>query len=139
MDADDTIRPSYHPTHEVFNQAPPLEDVDLFSTDQALFEALEREGAGWAAGAVRDFGKVMGSKEVFQWGFDANRNTPVLRTHDRNGRRVDEVDFHPAWHELMNLSVGYRLHCLPWSEPRAGAHVARAAKLPAGHDQQGNG
>jgi putative acyl-CoA dehydrogenase len=140
MDADDTNRPLYHPTHEVFNQSPPLEDVDLFSTDQALVEALEREGAGWAAAAVRDFGKVMGSKEVFQWGFDANRNTPVLRTHDRTGRRVDEVDFHPAWHELMKLSVGHCLHCLPWSDPRPGAHVARAAMMyVAGQVEAGHG
>src|SRR5271168_4128496 len=103
MDNADPIRTGYRPTHEVLNQSPPLEDCDLFSTDQALVEALEREGAGWAAGQVREFGTLMGSREVVQWGFDANRNPPVLRTHDRNGRRIDEVDFHPAWHELMQL------------------------------------
>jgi putative acyl-CoA dehydrogenase len=129
MDANDSNRSSFHPTHEVFNQSPPLEDVDLFSTDRALVESLEREGGARSVDAVRDFGKAMGSKEVIQWGFDANRNPPVLRTHDRNGRRVDEVDFHPAWHELMRLSVSHRLHCLPWSDPRPGAHVARAAMM----------
>jgi putative acyl-CoA dehydrogenase len=139
MDTNDAVGTSYHPTHEVLNQSPPLEDVDLFSTDKALVEALEREGAGWAAGMATEFGKLMGSREVVQWGFDANRNPPVLRTHDRNGRRVDEVDFHPAWHELLRLSMGHRLHCLPWSDPRPGAHVARAAlmfiaaQVEAGH------
>jgi putative acyl-CoA dehydrogenase len=139
MEKTDSIGSGYHPTHEVLNQSPPLEDTDLFSTDKPLVEALEREGAGWATGQVRAFGSLMGSLEVVQWGFDANRNTPVLRTHDRNGRRVDEVDFHPAWHNLMRLSVGHRLHCLPWSEPRPGAHVARAAliylagQIEAGH------
>jgi putative acyl-CoA dehydrogenase len=139
MEQSNSIRSGYHPTHEVMNQSPPLEDCDLFSTDRPLVEALEREDAGWATGQVRAFGKLMGSREVVQWGFDANRNTPVLRTHDRNGRRVDEVDFHPAWHEMLRLSVGHRLHCLPWSEPRPGAHVARAAlvylagQIEAGH------
>jgi putative acyl-CoA dehydrogenase len=129
MDKTDPVRTGYHPTHEVLNQSPPLEDCDLFSTDRALVEALEREGAGWATAQVHTFGKQMGSREVVQLGFDANRNPPVLRTHDRDGRRIDEVEFHPAWHELMRLSVGHRLHCLPWSDPRQGAHVARAAMM----------
>jgi putative acyl-CoA dehydrogenase len=129
MDTTDPIRSGYHATHEVLNQSPPMEDCDLFSTDHALAEALEREGAGWATARVREVGRLAGSREVVQWGFDANRNTPVLRTHDRNGRRIDEVDFHPSWYELMRLSVTHRLHCLPWSEPRPGAHVARAAMM----------
>jgi putative acyl-CoA dehydrogenase len=123
------IPTGYRPTHEVLNQSPPLEDCDLFSTDRPLVEALEREGAGRSAPQVREFGKLVGSREVVQWGFDANRNTPILRTHDRNGRRVDEVEFHPSWYELMRLSVAHRLHCLPWSDPLPGAHVARAAML----------
>ncbi len=140
MDKSDPIRPAYHPTHEVLNQGPPLEDCDLFSTDRPLVEALEREGAGWAAARVREFGQLMGSREVVPLGFDANRNTPILRTHDRNGRRVDEVDFHPAWHELLSLSVKHRLHCLPWSDPRPGAHVARAALMYiAGQIEAGHG
>jgi putative acyl-CoA dehydrogenase len=140
MDKTDPIRSGYHPTHEVLNQSPPLEDCDLFSTDRALVEALEREGAGWAAGQVREFGSLMGSREVVQWGFDANRNPPVLRTHDRNGRRIDEVEFHPAWHELMQLSIRHRLHCLPWSDPRPGAHVDRAAPMfVAGQIEAGHG
>ncbi len=139
MDKSEPVRSAYRPTHEVLNQSPPLEDYDLFSTDRALAEALEREGAGWAAPRLREFGMRMGSAEVIQWGTDANRNPPVLRTHDRFGRRIDEVEFHPAWHELMRLSVAHRLHCLPWSDPRPGAHVARAAlmfvaaQVEAGH------
>src|SRR5207245_10583749 len=73
------------------------------------------------------------------WGRPANTNPPVLRTHDRFGNRVDEVEFHPAWHELMRLSVAHELHALPWREPRPGAHAARAAlfyvlgQVEAGH------
>ena len=63
------------------------------------------------------------------WGFAANENPPVLKTHDRFGHRIDEVEFHPAWHELMRLSCEAGLHARPWGEPRAGAHVARAAKM----------
>ncbi len=129
MDKTEPVRSAYHPTHEVFNQVPPLEDYDVYSTDRALVEALEREGAGWAAPELREFGRLMGSAEAIRWGVEANRNVPVLRTHDRYGRRIDEVEFHPAWYELMRLSVGHRLHCLPWSDPRPGAHVARAALM----------
>jgi putative acyl-CoA dehydrogenase len=133
-------RSGYQPTHEVLNQSPPLEDCNLFTLDRPLAEALERDGAGWAAPLLKEFGKLVGSREVVQWGFDANRNTPVLRTHDRNGRRIDEVEFHPAWYELMNLSVGHKLHCLPWSDPRPGAHVARAALMYlAGQIEAGHG
>ena len=116
-----------HATHTVFNQAPPFEDVNLFTSDRVLTEALRREGAGWAEERARAFGESAGRRETIAWGFQANEHPPVLRTHDRNGNRIDEVEFHPAWHALMALGVGHGLHALPWSEPRAGAHVARAA------------
>jgi putative acyl-CoA dehydrogenase len=116
-----------HATHTVFNQAPPFEDVNLFSSDRVLTEALRREGAGWAEERARAFGEIAGRRETIAWGFQANEHSPVLRTHDRNGNRIDEVEFHPAWHALMALGVGHGLHALPWSEPKAGAHVARAA------------
>jgi putative acyl-CoA dehydrogenase len=116
-----------HTTHSVFNQPPPFEDVNLFTSDRALTEALRREGAEWAEDRVRDFGEIVGRQETIAWGFQANEHPPVLRTHDRNGNRIDEVEFHPAWHALMTLGVKHGLHSLPWSEPRAGAHVARAA------------
>jgi putative acyl-CoA dehydrogenase len=116
-----------HATHTVFNQPPPLEDYNVFAADRPLAEALSREGAGWAAGRARSFGEIVGRRETIAWGFQANENRPVLRTHDRAGNRIDEVEFHPAWHSLMSLAVGHGLHALPWIEPRPGAHVARAA------------
>src|ERR1700732_2980130 len=119
-------------THAVFNQPPPLEDVNLFSSHRALVEGLRREGAAWAEEEVRAFGELAGRRETIAWGFQANASPPVLRTHDRAGRRIDEVDFHPSWHALLALGVEHGLHALPWSRPhrgRAGAQVARAAKF----------
>src|SRR5262249_61262290 len=83
-------------------------------------------------------GTLLGA-EPLRWGVVANAHPPVLRTHDRFGNRIDEVEFHPAWHELMRTAVAHGLHALPWREPRAGAHVARAAlfflmsQVEAGH------
>ena len=113
-------------THEVHNQPPPLRDYNVFERDRALGEALEREGGGWAVDRARGLGAVAGGAAI-DWGVQANAYPPVLRTHDRYGNRIDEVEYHPAWHELMRLSVGHGLHALPWREPRPGAHVARAA------------
>jgi putative acyl-CoA dehydrogenase len=109
------------------NQPPPLVDYNLFDADAPLREALEREGGSWAEGMVRELGSLAGTERAIAWGFQANENPPQLRTHDRFGNRIDEVEFHPAWHELMNVAVGHGLHSLPWREPRAGAHAARAA------------
>jgi putative acyl-CoA dehydrogenase len=126
-------------THEVLNQPPPLVDYNLFTTDKALMEALEREGGGWARQAVSDYAKKVGSEEVIRWGFQANQNPPVLKTHDRYGNRVDMVEFHPAWHELMKLSVNHALHSLPWREPKKGSHVVRAAMYLVGcQNEQGH-
>jgi putative acyl-CoA dehydrogenase len=113
-------------THEVKNQVPPLEGYDVFSADRALGEALRREGGGWAEDQARRLGRIAGG-DALAWGFQANANTPVLRTHDRFGHRIDEVEYHPAWHALMRTAVEHALHALPWREARAGAHVARAA------------
>ncbi|HEY8840391.1 MAG TPA: acyl-CoA dehydrogenase family protein, partial [Candidatus Dormibacteraeota bacterium] len=112
---------------EVFNQPPPLVNYNLFEADAPLREALEREGAGWAHDWVSELGQLAGTEEAIAWGFEANSNPPVLRTHDRFGNRIDEVEFHPAWHRLMEVAIGHGLHALPWREPRPGAHVARAA------------
>jgi putative acyl-CoA dehydrogenase len=114
-------------THRVENQAPPLEDYNAFETDAALKEALLREGGDWGLERVRKFGALVGSARVIALGFQANRNPPVLRTHDRFGRRIDEVDFHPAWHELLAIGVENEVHALPWRTPKPGAHVVRAA------------
>ena len=109
------------------NQPPPLVDYNLFEADAPLRESLEREGASWAHELVHDLGSLAGTQQAIDWGFQANANPPQLRTHDRFGNRIDEVEFHPAWHELMRVAVGHGLHALPWREPRAGAHAARAA------------
>jgi putative acyl-CoA dehydrogenase len=116
-----------HATHTVFNQPPPLEDCNVFSSDRPLAEALRREGAGWAEERALTFGEIAGRRETIAWGFQANENRPVLRTHDRAGNRIDEVEFHPSWHSLLSLAIEHGLHALPWIEPRPGAHVARAA------------
>ncbi|GAB3408699.1 isovaleryl-CoA dehydrogenase [Massilia agilis] len=115
-------------THEVFNQAAPFADVNLFTCDPALQEALEREGGGWAAGALAALGDKLGRAEKLDLARLANANPPRLVQFDRSGRRVDEVEFHPAWHALMALMVGAGAHSAPWAEPRAGAQVARAAQ-----------
>ena len=116
-------------THEVLNQVPPLTGYNLFSTDRTLVQALERAGAGWAHAQISELGQFLGTQEAQCWGFEANENKPALHTHDRNGNRRDEVVFHPAWHHLMRTSVAQKVHSLPWSEKRAGAHVARAALM----------
>ncbi|MGS2643880.1 isovaleryl-CoA dehydrogenase [Streptosporangium sp. LJ11] len=117
-----------HVTHDVFNQAHPLTGHDV-SADAALMEGVAREGAGWATGELRRLGLLAGSEQAQDWGRLANEHPPVLRTHDRYGRRIDEVEFHPAWHELMTVAVDNGMHATPWSSARPGAHVARAAKF----------
>jgi putative acyl-CoA dehydrogenase len=113
-------------THDVTNQAPPLVDYDV-SVDAALREGLEREGAGWYSDELHELGRKAGTAEALRWGVEANENEPVLRTHDRYGHRIDEVDFHPSWHELMSVAVGAGLAGAPWASEQPGAHVARAA------------
>jgi putative acyl-CoA dehydrogenase len=113
-------------THEVINQAPPLEGRNLFADHAALSEGLDREGAGWARDRLMATGAFWGG-DPMRWGVQANEHPPVLHTHDRFGHRRDEVEFHPAWHELMRTGVEHELHALPWRTERPGAHVARAA------------
>jgi putative acyl-CoA dehydrogenase len=114
------------PTHEVFNQPPPLTGHDV-ADDPVLLAALAREGAGWALPQVHELGVLAGSAQAQDWGRLANENPPRLRTHDRFGHRIDEVEFHPAWHELMTVAVSHGLHAAPWLSDQPGAHVARAA------------
>jgi putative acyl-CoA dehydrogenase len=115
-------------TDEVTNQAPPLTDYDA-SDDPALLEALRREGAEWAEPQVRDLGRLAGSELAQENARLADENPPKLRTHDRYGHRIDEVEFHPAWHDLMTTAVGHGLHATPWRDGRPGAHLARAAGM----------
>ncbi len=118
--------PPAHVTHDVHNQPPLLEAYNLFEQDRALVAALEREGALWAHERVTQLGEIAGG-EPFRWGAQANAYPPLLRSHDRFGYRIDEIEYHPAWHQLMQLAVEHELHALPWRSPRPGAHVARAA------------
>lgn len=115
-------------THEVTNQVPPLVDHDV-AGDPALLEGLRREGAAWAEEELHALGTLAGSARVQEWARLAEQYPPVLRTHDRYGHRVDEVDFHPHWHDLMDVAVTNGLHAAPWRQERPGAHVARAAKM----------
>jgi len=124
----DTIERPTHATHEVTNQPPPLVAYDV-AHDAALLEGLRREGGAWDEQALHALGTLAGSEEAIAWGFEANRHPPELRTHDRYGNRIDEVAFHPAWHRLLETAVAHGLHASPWREPRAGAHVARAARF----------
>ena len=120
-------RPRTGSTHEVTNQAPPLEGHNLFDSDRVLVESMRREGGGWAEERARKLGEICGRPETIRLGIEANEHPPRLRSHDRFGHRIDEVEFHPAWHELLGLGVSHGLHALPWREPEPGAHVARAA------------
>ena len=120
-------RPTGVRTHEVSNQPPPLVDYNVFEADRPLVEAVRREGADWAEERISGIGQLAGSGRAIELGRQANENPPKLRTHDRYGNRVDEVEFHPAWHELLGASVANELHSLPWREPGPGAHVARGA------------
>lgn len=124
--------PSPFDTHEVFNQPPVLEGYDLFSRDPALREAVAREGAGWAADDLSAYGARLGAPETLALGATANRETPRLHAFDRFGRRLDWVEFHPAYHALLALQVAQGVHASPWSNPRPGAHVRRAAGLYMG-------
>lgn len=116
-------------THDVENQPFPLENYNAFRQDSALREAVNREGGAWAEADLTEFGSLTGSSELIELGFQANENPPVLHTHNRHGYRVNEVRFHPAYHRLMEISLAHGLHASHWSNPVAGAQVARAAKF----------
>ncbi|GGX65849.1 acyl-CoA dehydrogenase family protein [Streptomyces hiroshimensis] len=115
-------------THDVFNQAPPLTGFTT-ADDPALLEALRRDGGGWGEAEVRALGARAGTEEVQDWARTAEAHPPVLRTHDRYGHRIDEVEFHPSWHRLMAAAVESGQHAAPWAEARPGAHLVRAAKF----------
>lgn len=116
-------------THKVFNQATPLVDYNMYSDDAVLVDLIKRYGASWADETLTSFGRFTGSTEGNQLACQANEFPPKLETHDRFGHRIDRVDFHPAYHQLMRTAVSHGVHSLPWTNPREGAHVARAAML----------
>lgn len=113
-------------THVVFNQPPPFPECNLWRDDRVLREAVAREGGEAFATLLDGYGALAGG-ELYRLGFDANRYRPLLRTHDAQGLRVDTVDFHPAWHRLMEQAKAHGVAGLSWRQPQAGAHVARAA------------
>jgi putative acyl-CoA dehydrogenase len=114
-------------THEVENQSRPLLDYDAWMSDVALREAVTREGGGWAEDRLGTLGREVGSEEMIDLGVQANVHSPQLRTFNRYGQRVDEVDFHPSYHELMRRAVAHEIPTLPWTETRPGGHVVHAA------------
>lgn len=118
-----------HQPDEVFNQVPPLADWNLYASDPALQEAVARQGAGWAAATLHTQGELLGRAETLQLGELANRHPPRLTSRDAEDRRIDRVDFHPAWNRLVGLLYAHGVHSSAWMEPRPGAHVARAASF----------
>ena len=125
-------------THAVTNQVPPLVGHDT-SADPAVQESLGREGADWAREEISTLGRLAGTAEAQEWGRLAERTPPLLTTHDRYGHRIDEVEYTPTYHRLMETAVGHGLHGAPWADPRPGAHVARAAKFMAWNVDAGHG
>ena len=123
----ETAETSQHTTHQVFNQSTPLENVNFYEIDRPLREAVRREGADWAEDRISALGEICGQPDVLLAGRDANEFPPRLKAFDRFGNRIDEVEFHPAWHQLMALGIEHGIHALPWREPGPGANVARAA------------
>jgi putative acyl-CoA dehydrogenase len=116
-------------THEVTNQVPPLIGHDPIAGDAALAEACVRHADAATLGSLAGLGRLAGSEQAQEWGRVANENPPKLKTHDRYGHRVDEVEFHPYWHELMRVAVENGLAGAPWADAAAGnrhAHVRRA-------------
>ncbi|HUS24096.1 MAG TPA: isovaleryl-CoA dehydrogenase [Candidatus Binatia bacterium] len=127
-------------THSVENQAPPLAPYDAWTSDRPLREAVAREGGAWAEAALAAFGPVAGG-ELMELGFAANENKPRLKLFDRYGHRLDEVEFHPAWHQVMRINMAHGVHAFGWrNEGKPGAHVARAAlSYMAGQMEAGTG
>jgi putative acyl-CoA dehydrogenase len=113
-------------THDVHNQPPALADYDVYGSDPILRRIVATYDAQWADARLHAAGRVVGSAHVQELARHANRQLPELHTHDRFGNRVDRIDFHPAWHELMALAIGQETHSLCWNDPRPGAQVARA-------------
>jgi len=117
--------PASYATHEVINQSGPIAEYNAFDRDPVLQAATERGGASWARDRLSAYGTIIGSERMALLARQANRNLPELKTFDRFGNRIDEVDFHPAYHECMALIFGHDVHSLAWKDERCGAHVAR--------------
>ncbi|WP_308366425.1 MULTISPECIES: acyl-CoA dehydrogenase family protein [unclassified Microbulbifer] len=137
--SDKTSPSEFAYTHKVSNQVPPLTGHNLYAGDAALREAVEHNGGHWAEDDLQRYGEVCGRPEMIERGYLANEFKPIFESHDRIGNRIDLVRYHPAYHQLMQLALSEGLHSAPWTDPKPGAHVVRAAKyylhsqLEAGH------
>ena len=109
------------------NQPPILENYNLFASDVALCEAVESNGGAWNDENAKAFGEILGKAETLELGNSANKNPPILKTHDRFGNRLDTVEYHPSYHELMRIGIENQTHSLSWTSEHAGAYVARNA------------
>ncbi|MEX1147039.1 MAG: acyl-CoA dehydrogenase family protein, partial [Sphingomonadales bacterium] len=114
------------PTHEVTNQPAPLGALHLFKTDLPLREAVHREGGGWATERLEKLGHVAGRTETFALADKANRHKPELHAFDRYGQRIDEVEFHPAYHALMDMAISHEIPSIAWTANNPG-HVVHTA------------
>ena len=117
------------PTHDVSNQPPPLGSYQAFDTDRVLADAVGREGEPWVRDYLRELGAWAGSEQAMEQGFLANRQPPELVAFDPCGRRIDEVRYHPAYHELMRAAIHHGIHSIAWEREGEGGHVAHVAAL----------
>ncbi|WP_434679534.1 acyl-CoA dehydrogenase family protein [Pseudomonas sp. R1-18] len=117
---------SFAETHDVTNQPPPLDGANLYRIDLPLQAWTQRFGAGWAAPRIDAYGALAGGP-LMEAGFLANKHKPTFESHDRFGHRIDLIEFHPAYHQLMSAAIEHGIPSLPWTDPQPGAHVARAA------------
>jgi putative acyl-CoA dehydrogenase len=124
-------------THVVSNQVPPLVDYNP-ANSPVLMEALIREGGQWGVDEVTELGAIAASATAQRWGDLADRNRPILHTHDQYGSRIDEIEYDPAYHELMRTAITHGLHGAPWADERPGAHVVRAAKMSVWNPEPGH-
>ncbi|MDJ0396587.1 hypothetical protein QMK17_25125 [Rhodococcus sp. G-MC3] len=113
-------------THQVFNQVEDLTDIDAFDGDKVASFAMGHYGAGWAAPHARELAATVWSADTQHAARLSHRNPPELRTFDRTGHRLDVVEFHPAYHQLMTIAYRGGVHALPWSTSETGGHAARA-------------
>ncbi|WP_149194980.1 acyl-CoA dehydrogenase family protein [Luteimonas suaedae] len=123
---------SSHAADAALNQPPEFAPRDLWDSDRVLRESVAREGGEAFCAHLADYGRRAGD-EIHALGFDANRDRPRLRTHDRFGQRIDRVEFHPNYHAVMRAAIESGVAGLSWSDPRPGAHVARAALIYLHH------
>ncbi|WP_020409105.1 acyl-CoA dehydrogenase family protein [Hahella ganghwensis] len=112
-------------THDVFNQPTALEDYNAYTADSVLQSYVDQFGGSWGKDRLADYGHKAGH-ELLRAGFDANKHKPEFQTHNRFGHRIDQVNYHPAYHQLMQSAIQAGHHSLPWTQPGLGAHVVRA-------------